>query len=114
MPWRKEAPEGVPGSTKARSLNSARGATAETQISMTAGRAVPIDVAVSSARWAATPVENCTPMPRTSTIRTGVRAAAWNQRRLFQNHDLPASETRPAAAIGPVAARTSRAAARAR
>jgi len=47
-------------------------------------------------------------------MRTGDNAAAWNQRSAFQNHARPVSETRPAAAIGVVAARTIREAARAR
>ena len=36
-----------------------------------------------------------------------MNAAAWNQRRLFQNHERVKSETRPAAEMGPVAVSTS-------
>ena len=91
------APEGVPGSTKASSLNSASGATTLTRISITAGSAVPIAFCVPSARCAATPLAICTPMPSTITISTGVNAAAWNHRRLFQNQERVASATSPAA-----------------
>ncbi len=111
-PARTEAPEGVPGSTNAKSLNRASGATQLMQISTTAGSAVPMACWVVSVRPLATPVASWTPIPRTSTMTTGVRAAAWNQRRLFQNHDRPASATRPAAEMAPVAARMIRAAAR--
>ena len=114
MPWRNDAPQGVPGSTKARSLNSDSGATTLIRIVMTAGSAVPKVFAVSSARWAATPLANCTPMPSTVIIRTGVNAAACSHRRLFQNQDRVKSETRPAAERGPVAVSTSSEAARAR
>ena len=114
MPCRNDAPLGVPGSTKARSLNSASGATTLIRIVITAGSAVPKALAVSSARWAATPLANCTPMPSTITISTGVNAAAWNQRSDFQNQERVKSETSPAAESGPVAARTSSEAARAR
>src|SRR3546814_15517750 len=85
MAGRKDAALGVPGSTKARSLNRDSGATTLIRIVITAGRAVPNALAVSSARWAATPLANCTPMPSTITISTGVTAAAWNQRSDFQN-----------------------------
>ncbi|ANH40551.1 hypothetical protein I601_4156 [Nocardioides dokdonensis FR1436] len=57
---------------------------------------------------------NCTPMPSTITISTGVNAAAWNQRSDFQNQERVKSETNPAAASGPVATRTSSEAALAR
>ena len=114
MPCRNDAPLGVPGSTKASILNSASGATTLIRIVITAGSAVPNALAVPSARWAATPLANCTPMPSTITISTGVNAAAWNQRSDFQNQERVNSETRPAAASGPVAVSTSRDAARAR
>ena len=114
MPWRNDAPLGVPGSTKARSLNRDSGATTLIRIVITAGSAVPNALAVSSARWAATPLANCTPMPSTITISTGVNAAAWNHRRLFQNQERVKSETSPAAESGPVAVSTSSDAARAR
>ena len=53
-------------------------------------------------------------MPSTITISTGVNAAAWNHRRLFQNQDRVNSATSPAAESGPVAVSTNRTAARAR
>src|SRR5665647_3672657 len=100
------APEDVPGSTKASSLNRAIGAKQLMRIRMTPGSAVPIAAWVLSARPLATPVVIWIQMPRTRIIRTGVNAAAWNQRRLFQNQERPASATSPAAEIGVVADRT--------
>ena len=54
----------------------------------------------------------CTPRPSISIMITGVKAAAWNQRKAFQNQERPPSHTSPAAAIGLVAASTSSAPAR--
>ena len=111
-PIRTDAPELVPGSTKASSLNSASGETAEISIIITAGRAVPIASLVWSACPPATPDAIWTPTPMMRVITTGVNAAAWNQRSDFQNHARPVSPTRPAAEIGVVAASTTSAPAR--
>ncbi|OPZ53564.1 MAG: hypothetical protein BWY91_01916 [bacterium ADurb.BinA028] len=79
---------------------------------MTPGTAVPIAFWRVSVALRATCEVICTPRPSISIMMTGVKAAAWNQRNAFQNQDRPPSQTRPAAAIGLVAARTSRAAPR--
>ena len=105
-PVRRAAPELVPGSTNARSLNSASGLKQPIRMRNTPGTAVPMALWSWSTYPRATPDVICTPSPKVRIISTGVRAAAWNQRRLFQNHDRPASETRPAAAIGVAAAST--------
>jgi hypothetical protein len=93
-------------------LNKATGATQAIRIKITPGNAVPMACSVLLARPLATPVVICTPTPSTSTISTGVNAAARNQCRLFQNQDRPASETSPAAATGVTAASTIKAALR--
>ena len=111
-PLRIAAPELVPGSTNASILNSASGAKQPIRMSITPGTAVPTAAATESPPLVTTPVVSWIPTPITSAISTGVNAAAWNQRSDFQNQDRPASETSPAAAIGVVAASTSRAPAR--
>ena len=64
-------------------------------IKITPGSAVPIAFWVESVSPFATPVVSCTPTPSITTINTGVNAAAWNQRRLFQNQ-AAAGVSRPA------------------
>ena len=112
IPWRIAAPELVPGSTNASSLNSANGATVETRSSITAGTAVPIAADKDAECWVTTAVLSLAPTPITRAISGGVSAAAWVQRTLFQNQDWPTCETSPAAAIGAVAVRITRAAPR--
>ncbi|MFC5041840.1 hypothetical protein [Ornithinimicrobium kibberense] len=111
-PARIAAPEEVPGSTNASSLNRASGENAAMQIRNTPGIAVPIVVASPSASPWTTPVVTEVPRPSTRATRTGVNAAAWNHRNDVQNQPLENPAASPAAAIGPVATSTSRAPAR--
>ena len=74
---------------------------------------MPIAVCRESVIDKATPLVAFTPSPSIRTIRTGVNAAARNQRNVFQNQDRPPSQTSPAAETGFVAASTMSAAARA-
>src|SRR5690606_28719963 len=107
------APEEVPGSKNARSLNRANGENAAMQIRNTPGTAVPMVFSRLSAWSLTTPVVIETPSPSTRATRTGDSAAAWNQRNDFQNQERENPLARPAAAIGPVATSTNRAPARA-
>ncbi len=111
-PARIAAPEELPGSTNANSLNNASGAKHDIKMIRIAGTAVPTAAARSVSPGTTTVELTCTPNPSISTIRTGVNAAAWNQRKLFQNHARPPSQTSPDAAIGVVAANTINATAR--
>ena len=96
----------------ASSLNKASGEIADIRIIPTAGSAVPTAAWVPSVTSTTTLLAIWTPSPIIRVITTGVNAAAWNQRNDFQNHDRPASETRPAAQIGVVTASTIKAPAR--
>src|SRR5688500_4034498 len=105
-PERNAAPELVVGSVNANSLNNANGATHDTRIRITPGSAVPIAAWVVPVVPVATPLVICTPTPSIAIINGGVNAAAWNQRKLFQNQAWPGSANSPAAAIGVIAANT--------
>ena len=95
MPWRNEAPLGVPGSTKARSLNSDSGATTLIRIVMTAGSAVPNALAVSVGEVGGDAVgELHADAEHHHHQHRGERRGVEPAQR-FQNQERVKSETRP-------------------
>ena len=67
----------------------------ETQINTTPTKAVPIDLRTSSSPPTATSVVILPPMPSASTIRGGVRAAAWTQRSISLGTCVQGSGVKP-------------------
>jgi len=109
---RRAAPEPVPGSTNASSLNSTIGHSAPISTSTQPTTAVPVAATVSVPAPCTTPRESDTPMPRISAAAGAMSSALMNQRSDFQNHALVDSLSNPAAAIGVVASSTTRDASR--
>jgi hypothetical protein len=120
---RNEAPEAVPGSTKASSRNSTIGMKQATSMMIDPTTDMPMFSEVEAKCSGLSPMPfsspsgmpahaNCVPIPTTSASSGSISTHAKNQRIDFHIHDFVPSDSAPAAAIGMVATRISSAAER--